>query len=599
MKVVRAVGITACVLALTTAYLVHAHVTVPKVGNLVVVDAIINLISEWNGSAVLAWRSALSLVEFDRVYILHNSTHYLFAAKLYDPDSVADDELVFYVNASGHLYKYVLPEDSSAIQAFNYTGGSWVSFTSSALLLSGRSHHHDPWIGMELAVPKSEWGNASRVLLYLEHINHHKLLVVSRYPQDAGPSDQTKWAELLFEEVAGQYAVDIELRDRDAHTIEYVADKTWAIFRLPNGTIYTQVAPNGSTVHALLPPENYTVTVEVYGIPIFNTTINLSANYSATYVLNNLKREDTAGGTLVAVLQIPANISSIFINCERGYGLLITNSTERAHFYVFSDADWEHVVVLDALNFSYDPYSNTLYALMRNGTSGVVLICAPEGYPVFYEASNTVKGYVYRGGVLEAWVNSGSYKVLGSGEPFAVALNGTALRRGADYTVDAFNVTSINMCKGTLSIYYDNPIGAKVEPLSPKLVIHLGTPYKFTGHVVVEVYDEEGRRVTSIREGFTATPSLTWIEVDMSGLAAGEYELRISIYDDDSGKLVAQEEILYMVEEAVTPTQNALVMLLVMAALIGVVAAWALLKSARHAVAEALRERRRFVRRRE
>ena len=85
----------------------------------------------------------------------------------------------------------------------------------------------------------------------------------------------------------------------------------------------------------------------------------------------------------------------------------------------------------------------------------------------------------------------------------------------------------------------------------------------------------------------------------MSDLAAGEYELRISIYDDDSGKLVAQEEILYTVEEAVTPTQNALVMLLVMAALIGVVAAWALLKSARHAVAEALRERRRFVRRRE
>lgn len=277
---------------------------------------------------------------------------------------------------------------------------------------------------------------------------------------------------------------------------------------------------------------------------------------------------------------------------------MITNSTERAHFYVFSDADWEHVVVLDALNFTYDPYSNTLYALVRNGTSGVMMICAPEGYPVFYEASNVVKGYVYRDGVLEAWVNNGSYRVLGSGEPFAVALNGTALRRGVDYTVDALNVTTINMCKGTLSIYYDNPIDMKIEPLYPKLVIHLGTPYRFAGRVVVEVYDEEGKRVTTTKAGFTATPSLTWIEIDMSGLAAGEYELRISVYDDDSDKLVAQEEILYTVEEAVTPTQNALMILLVMATLIGVVAAWALLKSARHAVMEALRERR-FVRRRE
>ena len=146
MKVVRAIGIIACALALTTAYLVHAHVTVPKVGNLVVVDAIINLISEWNGSAVLAWRSALSLVEFDRVYILHNSTHYLFAAELYDRDSKADDELVLYVNASGLLLKYVLEEDSTAVRAYNYTGGSWHLFTSAASLSANRSHHHDPWI---------------------------------------------------------------------------------------------------------------------------------------------------------------------------------------------------------------------------------------------------------------------------------------------------------------------------------------------------------------------------------------------------------------------------------------------------------------------
>jgi len=82
-------------------------VVVPKTSSTIVVDASLDFTNEWNGSAVLVWYNPLSEVELDRVYILHNDSHYFFGAVLYDPDHKGDDSLTLYVNASGKLYKYV------------------------------------------------------------------------------------------------------------------------------------------------------------------------------------------------------------------------------------------------------------------------------------------------------------------------------------------------------------------------------------------------------------------------------------------------------------------------------------------------------------
>jgi len=108
--------------ALAFSFPFPTDVAVPKTSSMIVVDALLNFTSEWNGSAVLVWYNPLSEVELDRVYILHNDSHYFFGAVLYDPDNVVDDYLTFLVNASGKLYKY----PSIAVDSNGYP---WIGYS--------------------------------------------------------------------------------------------------------------------------------------------------------------------------------------------------------------------------------------------------------------------------------------------------------------------------------------------------------------------------------------------------------------------------------------------------------------------------------------
>ena len=74
----------------------HPSITVPETKSVIIVDGSLNMTSEWNGSAVVTWYNPLDGEELDTVYLLHNDTHYLFAAVLYDPDPVDDDSFTLY-----------------------------------------------------------------------------------------------------------------------------------------------------------------------------------------------------------------------------------------------------------------------------------------------------------------------------------------------------------------------------------------------------------------------------------------------------------------------------------------------------------------------
>jgi len=572
-------------------------ISVPKVGSLVVVDAHLDLISEWNGSAVLAWRSALSPVEYDRLYILHNDTHYLFAAKLYDPDSVADDKLILYVNASDRLYKYVLEEDSSVVQAYNYSGGSWVPFTSAALFLSSRSHVLEPWMCAELAVPKAEWGNASSALMYIEHRSQHPLETVSRHPCDAGPEEQALWAGLTFAE-PGPYDVHLELRDRDGETIEYVADRAWVDLKFPNGTLYTRLSlDNGTYVDAELPPGEYLVEVYVYLVRIYSEPLNVTGDYSETIRLVNLKREAADGGWLVAVLEEPSEILSIFIDAPRRYGMVIANSTEGADFYVFADAPWELVAVLGAVNFTYDPLTNVLHAVIHGGVSGLTLVMAPEGCPAFREATGAVKGYVCAEGRLEAWLEEGSYSVWGPSPPVAVVLDGAALRRGVDYEVDALNVTSLSSAAGALTIYYESPVAADVEPSHPDYVVLVATPYNFSGRIRVVLTRAGSSPAWGAERNALLHSPLTRQVVTLGGSEPGEYMVEVEVYDDDSGALVATASASFEIPApaAAPARREVLLMERTDLALLALILALLAVSLAAVAIASRKRRRRRIV----
>jgi len=99
-----------------------SSVLVPKIGNTISVDGALDMISEWNDSVVVPWYNPLGAIELDRVYLLHNATHYFVGAVLYDPDhKTSDDTFYIYVSFGSKIYKYVLNEGSNTVTLYDVT----------------------------------------------------------------------------------------------------------------------------------------------------------------------------------------------------------------------------------------------------------------------------------------------------------------------------------------------------------------------------------------------------------------------------------------------------------------------------------------------
>ena len=568
-------------------------IAVPETSATVVIDGVLNMSSEWNGSAVVTWYNPLDGEELDIVYLLHNDTHYLFAAVLYDPDPIDDDFFEVYVSRDNTIYKYVLSEDSTAIELYNITDGE-VALSSNGTAVMTSSSPSQSWLYVELAIPKSEWNSSTTVYTLFVHRHTFKIDTTSKYPEAANVSDPSTWLEVSYEKVLGQYKVVLTFKDRDNNPIDYVSDRSYAVISFLNGTHYTTLAPTGSSIEVLLPPENYTITFYVYSIPIFNTTLNVNTNITATYTLSNLKYVTTAFGDIVAIVELPGEIGSIYLEPKKQLGMLITNSTEEIALRIYPKVSWNYtfVAVLNALNFTYNPFAKNLLAYVPGNFSGIMMIGAPEGYPVFFFANGTVRGYVYNHELeeLEAWITNGTYMVYHTKVPFAVTINNTALRRGEDYSTDAFNVTTIKADDGELRVYFKNPAKVSLTISNSTARIVIATPYSFNGSYTLKVYS--GSEIVTLVTGeFVSTVPLTTIEVPLS-LDPGTYRIEVTVADKDSGQTIGTASTSYEVAAAPAIPEigwEYYLLLLVIALLAAAIVVS--LRAARHTIEEA-REKR-------
>jgi len=525
------------------------YVGVSETNATILVDGTLNITAEWNGSSVVSWVNPLNGEEYDTVYLLHNSTHYLFGAILYDPDTVRDDSLTLYVKWDNITYKYVIEEDSSVIELYNLTDGQ-VTLSSNGTALMTRSSPSTPWLYLEMVLPKDEWDSATTVRILFEHRHTFKIDTLSRYPEGADPSDPSTWLEVEYRKVLGQYKVVLSFVDRDGNSIEYVFDKGYVVISFLNGTEYLVQSLSGSSLIAYLPPENYTITFYVYGIVIFNTTIEVNDNITASYTLKNLKHVSIAMGDVVAIVGLPGEIGSIYLEPEKQLGMLISNSTKPIALRVYPTVIWNYtfVVVLNAFNFTYNPFTGSLLAYVPANFSGIMMIGAPAGYPTFFFANGTVKGYVYNHELEElgAWVLNGTFEVFNSKKPFAITLNNTALKRGQDYSVDPLNVTRIVVGTGELRIYYKNPAEVEMEVLNDTARVIIATPYRFNGKVLLTI---RGSSTTTKTVTFTSTPPLTIVDLSLN-LEPGSYTIEAVVTDEDSQQTIGKVSASYKVEGA-------------------------------------------------
>ena len=567
---------------------------VPETSATIVVDGTLDMNSEWNGSAVIAWYNPLDGCELDRIYLLHNSTHYLIGGVLYDLDHKKDDKVTIYVNWDTNIYKYIIHEDSASATLCNNTS----PLTTNATAILTKSTHSTHWIYLEMAVPKTEWGNSETVKMYFEHEHTYKLHVTSRYPENANSTDTSKWLTVEFRKTLGQYSVKLTFKDRDGNTIEYVAGESYAEISFLNGTAYTVIAPTGSSVEVLLPSENYTIVFYVYDIPIFNTTLNVNTNITATYTLNNLKYVTTAFGDIVAVVEIPGEIGCIYLDPEKHLGTLITNSTEEIALRIYPKVTWNYtfVTVLNALNFTYNPFTGNLLAYAPGNFSGIMMIGAPEDYPVFFFANGTVRGYVYNHELeeLDAWTTNGTYMIYHIKTPFAVTLNNTALMRGADYSTDPFNVTTVSIGNGELRIYFRNPAKVSLDVADATAKITITSPYRFNGTYTLKIL--RNTETVSTKTGkFTSTVPLTIVEIPLGSLDSGTYTVEAIIVDEDSQKTLGTATETYSAEAAPKeeiPWENYLWFLIIAALAIATIIA---LKTSAKATVEQLEKKKKFV----
>lgn len=526
------------------------NLSVPKTTVTIIIDSSLNMTSEWNGSAVVLWLNPIDGTERESVYMLHNDTHYLFGAILYDPDNIADDSFTIYVKWDNVVYKYTINEGSTTITLVNITNGE-ETLTSNATAIMTSSHPAMSWLYLELAIPKDEWNNSTEAYLYFEHIHTFKLTITSRYPENANPEDPTTWLHVIFKEVLGQYQILLTFSDRDGKPIDYIADRSYAKICFLNGTVYTMLAPSGSLIKALLPAENYTISFYVYDMLIFNTTLNVNTNITASYTLNNLNLIATPLGDIVAVVELPGQVEAMYLDPERRLGLVITNNTKPTALRIFPRVVWNYsfVVALNTLNFTYNPYTNALIIYISGNLSGVMMIGAPKTYPVFHYSNGTIRGYVFNHELedLSVWLSNGSYKIFYAKAPFAIALNNTALKKGTDYSTNALNITTLSIEGGELKVFFKNPIKASLTVSDTTAKIYLATPYRFTGRYTIKIW--RGTELVATRSGtFTSSVPLTTIDIPLGTLEPDVYMIEATVTDDDSKQTVATTSLRYEVE---------------------------------------------------
>ena len=490
------------------------------------------------------WRSPLNDVEYDRCYLLHNATHYLIGAVLYDPDSNKhDDSFYVYVNFNNKTYEYKVKE-KDGVTAYNITSGG-SSFSTGAVAVASYSKHHVPYVYLELVIPKSEWENSTAVRMMFKHKHTFKIDVTSWYPYEGNESDPNTWLTVCYITPAGAYNLTMEFFDRDGNNVSYLNDGIGYVKAYySNGTLYTSIVISNSTVSIMVPNGTYMLYVYIYDILVYNTTVDVTSNITMQIRLNNLKRVEFQYGSVIGVVEKPGTLESIYLDPSRHIGMAISDSSGVVALRLFPKVDWNYtfVVVLNALNFTFDPLVPNLLAYIEE-YSGVTMVGAPEAYPVVMYANGTVRGYTYKEKVLSLWISNGSYGIYSTTPPFAVVLNGTELKSGSYTFDDILNVTAVSCDGGILEVYYENP--CSVQLFTTKVAVT--SPYSFPGRLKIEVY-KDGEPYETRTEGIKVSEGLNIYDIGRYE-GAGEYTIRVTVYDEASGKTVGTATTTFTVPE--------------------------------------------------
>ncbi len=476
----------------------------------VVVDA--NL-SEWGTAATLFTISPTSQADFLTFYFMHNDTHLLVAGFLYDPDPRSDDTVTLYINTSTGVQSWSIAEGGAA---------SWYRATVSSTA--------SPFWIFEAAIPNSSIG-LSTFFVLIEYENTYRTTYRVYIPTGANMSDPYTWTLFRYHvPPPGAVRLRIRLMDREGRDASIlgpdislmISNETWMSLWL---------SPVAGELNLSLSPGVYTAHVRVLGCLVETVEINLTASAEWNLSLNNLLIVDTPRGWLAVCTDYVANITAATIEVEKGYGVLALNASDITVVGAASALPWRFTAVLFADNFTYNPLTNRLTAMVGPGPRVIAFVMG-LGEPTVYYCNATLTRLTYnaaRGELVLALNASVSIKIHHTRRPYAVALNATALRRGAQWWFDdLLNLTTVNCSAGSLTVYYSNPIS--VEAHASGLTVFISSPYSFHGRI--EVVEAGIARDVWVPAGGAE------YELDVE---PGTYTVRV--YDLDSGFLAAEETV--------------------------------------------------------
>jgi len=528
------------------------NINVPYISNdsLVSVDAVLNFTSEWNESACVSWYSSLSTIEIDRVFITHSPNYLLVAGILFDPDSRSDDSVSVYLNYSAQTVKYVVAEDNSVVK-YNLSGGVWVSSSTSAVASSSKSDykppsptHRDPWWEFELRIPKSEFNSESSLKVFIIHEHTHKFMSYSRFPSTGNESDPSTWADLNLVSPLG-FNVTLTFLDRDGNPIGYIVNETWVEIwnKTGNSLVYALTLNSTGSMSVLLQAENYTFKTFIYGNQVNETDLEVAADLTANFRLDNVKRVDTPLGFLVVTVHYQSHLVGIDLDCSLGRGIILVNGSVPARVWVDSETEFLHVAVLFAANFTYSPFTNHLLAYTVNGTTGFVFICGDSSFPIIYSANNTVSSYIFDDQYSEVMmdVEDGEYRFYSLATLFTIILNNSEI---SAWNTDLLNVTEFTVGRGNVRAYFENPVSMEVSAHGSSqliLVVDVGCPYVFPAKLTAVVREAKGKVVGSYVRWFNTSPPLTSVEMPLNVDLGKSYYVDVYLYDELTQRDVAYQ----------------------------------------------------------
>lgn len=125
--------------------------------------------SLWAGNAtVLSYQSLMNPVERDNFYFLHNTTHYLVGARIYDNDNASDEVLNFYFYNGNKTILVQVKEGNSTAEIYNVSTLTNIGEIHVVSTKSEMGKVKNPYMNVEFALPMTYLDNATNLRVMIE-----------------------------------------------------------------------------------------------------------------------------------------------------------------------------------------------------------------------------------------------------------------------------------------------------------------------------------------------------------------------------------------------------------------------------------------------